>query len=785
MAIQDLYVPAATENPLGHGTSGRHLPRTRPTLEFPVTTHSKAQDYAHASFLLLFMTGCGAAAMILCALPSGELTANTRYLVVAFLFGAVFYLRRHAAQKGPPILLAISMASVIAGVFFLSTVLLPLPWLAVGLAVAGLVSEAFRFRKHYLHCATAGLFSPKLVASFRRRHRLPPGVRAGATITGFNDAVVSYLTYNRAGVSAPGVLCSPAGGYRERLARTMAVVVLSTVAWASWDATDTMADQASSESREGEMNFYQPLGALAVWFMANFLATCSFAGKAYALQQRQFSTEAWPGLLERLRTSPDPVERNSLWLGFVECDRSPILYPVKSLFRHVWLVGKTGSGKTAYLMFLIDQLIDRGDLSVIYLDLKAMSFEVLAGMQNSAARISQRLGTTIPVKHFTLDHGQATFLLDIFPQQWWTRLPSPQRTGVVLSALSLAYSRAYGESFYTDSAYDLVHFVLQRHPDVRSWADLQVRMEEAIRYAKPWELSEEVKRDGGHAALVVKRLAALPAINNYGAHSSSVAQNAIDFSAAFQSPQHAYFALSAIQNGLVAGEVGRLAIAALLNTACAMKQRSHGVVLIIDEFQELVTSQLGLLLAQARGLGIGVILANQTTSQLVTKDCDLRPIVEGNTSLQAWFQITDDVGREQMKRLGGQQIVEFTSRHVSSREPFQTSYTFSEQIVDRVPGTLVSAVSSDPRRCMLRLTDNEGYACYGDLMFVAQTMYHQTESQYKACCAMPWPAATAETLINTAPPASALAPPAPGPAGPQTRGRSNRLGRKKPPPGNP
>ncbi len=326
----------------------------------------------------------------------------------------------------------------------------------------------------------------------------------------------------------------------------------------------------------------------------------------------------------------------------------------------------------------------------------------------------------------------------------------------MLSALSVSYSQAFGQSYFRDAAFELAFFVLTRHPDIASWAEFREHTEDAIRHAKPWELNPESKRDGAHVLLIIKRLADLPALNDYGQHPQQVLDTAIDFAEAFKSPHHYHFALPVIANGFIAGEVARIVLSSLLSAAYAAKQRRTKVVLVIDEFGEAVSGDLEPLLTQARGLGIGVILANQTSSQLVKPDCDMRPIIEGNTSLQIWMQSTDREGREQMQRLGGQHIVHLKTKTFG---PNGSSVSRNEHVTDRVSPNLISEVGSDPRRMLVRITDNDDYACYGDMIFAGRTMFHESKNAYETACGMAWPAQGFGTFINTGPPPSSPPPP--------------------------
>lgn len=802
MSAKNFRVPSATANPLNHAANRLRLPRSRPTIEFPVVTHAPDADRAHAALMLLGLLGCCLARTLLSLIRPLE-HAMTYFLplflagyVLLGLFGAA--LRRLNAARGSTgpgprrILFIVSIAAMA------SVLLAQLPFVTTPIALFALVLNGWQFRRHYVHRATAGMLDAKTIENFRRHGRLPTGLRPRSSLAGFRDAVVSYLTYNRAEVDAPGVLQSPAGSYTRRIAGVFILVLLLNATMHSWLAEMPPAGLPAGSAATELLPFPSVLVAAAapvgLWFAAALLFVGGIAGKAYALRCAQMSVNHLRRLVDRMRSSVDKIERESILLGLVEADGSPILYHIGRFLRHVWLCGKTGSGKTAFLMLNLYQLIYRGDYSVIVIDMKSVTFELLACLQDAAAKASRSFKRPIPVKYFTLENGDSTYLFNIFEQSWWKSLVPAQRAAVVLSALSLIYARIYGRSYYTDACYEFMHYVLERYPDVRSWIELRRRMQDTVRHARSWELSDSAKRDGEHAMFIVNRLAAIPSLNDYGQHPKAVLDGAIDFTDAFSTPRHFYFGLGAVRNPLIAGEVGRLVVAAVLNAAYVAKRKRSPmkVILAIDEAQELTTEHLDTILSKARAFGVGVILCNQHTGQLVTPDYDLRPIVE-SASLQAWFQVPDAIGREQLGRLGGQQIIELESRHEHYGDDSRTTRSYTEHLVDRVPPTLISEVNADDSRFFIRLTENAGYACYGDLIFTARSVFHQSKKAYEACCAMPWPAPTPNTVVNGPLPPAVLHPPHPAASPPgggappmaSPHGRTRQLGRRRPLPGTP
>jgi hypothetical protein len=399
------------------------------------------------------------------------------------------------------------------------------------------------------------------------------------------------------------------------------------------------------------------------------------------------------------------------------------------------------------------------------LDAKATSPELLYTMRRSSRVAEKRHGRKSSVTHFTLEEGRETAAFNVFKQDWWASLTSTQKAGVICSALGLIYGTGYGRGYYTDANYTFVHFVIRRHRNITSWIELRDKMHEAIRSAK--QLSDKTKAAGDHVLYCVERLADLPALNHQG--------ETIDFANAFARPCHYYFDLCGIRNTLVSREVGKLISASLVNTGAATKTRHVPVVFVIDEFQELVSEGLADLLVQCRSLGIAVILSNQVSSQLITPDCDLRATVQGNTSMQMWMAVTDEIGREELRNLGNQK--EETRFSTSYRDGQITGVSRRDQVVERINGNAVSAMSADVGQFFLRLTENSGYSTYGDAIFMARSMFHQTKKTYEADCKRDWPTGTPGTLINRE---GHVDVPTPSPTTVETtkprRRKANRLG---------
>lgn len=756
MARKDFLVPPASENPFDK----KAWRRGRPTVAMPLRNPEPEHDNRHA---LRMIANCLPLAL-LSAGVSMLIVPNTSYLLLGVLAAVPFlvvvmYLDQ-SLRVLPILLAAVGLCAfhVAVAEIELTRYLLPL------IAVVAVILLGLSVRRHYIAAATAGMLDQDSINNFRRSFTLPKGLKPRSSMAGSWDAMVSFLTYNRPRADLPGVFRSPSGNCDSRIAQL--IVCVATMAYAGTTCTFAATSGVPHAYSDHpyiisvqifSLVFLNPISVVPLCLTTCWLFTVGFAGRAYALKRVQVSHRHCRRLARRMRDSTDPQEAGSIWLGVVDFMRSPIYYSVSQLFKHAWIIGKTRSGKSAFLGFILDQLIARDEVSIVHINFKDDTNEPLAAMIESTSRVGREKGRHVPLKHFGLNHGDSTYLFDIFHQRWWTTLSAEQRAGVILSTLSLLYSRSYGQSWYTDTCFEMLFYVLERHPDIASWEQLHDRIQEAIRYAPEWELSSQVKHDGEHVRLVLRRLSRIAALNQEG-HSQPIINNAIDFANAFESPCHYYFGLSAIRAPLVAAEVGRLVVGSLLQTATSLKHRRCKVLLVVDEWQEMVTKDIGQVLSLASGADIGVILANQTTSQLLTPDYDLCPIVEGNTALQAWFAVTDRNGRAQMNDLGGQEIMNLNSTNLDGFWNEPVSYQEREIIENRVHPTLISKITSDPDLFALRLTDNEGYTCYRDLTFIARKFFHQGKHEYEAAKAMPWPGATVATLVNATRPHRRKAP---------------------------
>jgi hypothetical protein len=186
--------------------------------------------------------------------------------------------------------------------------------------------------------------------------------------------------------------------------------------------------------------------------------------------------------------------------------------------------------------------------------------------------------------------------------------------------------------------------------------------------------------------------------------------NEIDFARAIEESHVVYFFTPTLSEPMTARLVAGLGLYTAINAA--MQRTKHGlpkryIRIFIDEFQEIVGRNLGALLAQARKFSIQTLcLANQSTSQLETRDTSLVDAIFEGTSLKLYYTCvgkrdTEDLqslSKDKAKILGG----------TSSQRFAQTTST-REVIVPSLERDTILDVSSSFGHAFVVMNDGQGH----------------------------------------------------------------------------
>jgi TraM recognition site of TraD and TraG len=547
----------------------------------------------------------------------------------------------------------------------------------------------------------------------------------------------SWLSYNPGRLDAPGVL-------QVRLRRFSLRVILLI-------ACTYLVAHAHSTSPDRGVWFFDLVIDAAIVFVLPMMLALPVLVDADRYRAEPAVPEEWERIVRGIHASADPIERDSLFLGRVVSDGSPVLVP-RAVFReHAHVLGDSGSGKTSLgLLPFLEQMVAFGDCSVVVLDMKGDSGELLATLQSAADRAQNRTGRIMPVKHFTNRSDRSTFAFNPLTQPFWDHLDPYVRTDLLTNALGLNYGTDYGAGYFSSANAAVLHHVLTKYPDARTFRELAERTGHALATASKRDLRPEVRTAGGHVQMILDRLGSFDALN-VGPNEDApdhVRANTIDFTAPFRDPQIIYFHLSATLAPGTAPEIGRLAIASLIAAAAESVHRRQ-VYLVIDEFQRVVAHNLETLLQLARSLNIGVILANQTMQDLKTPGLDLIPSLESNCRLRQWFAVSSTADRKRLSEGSGQTVELKGSFDYGLLRPewswlwklIWPSASVTEELKPRLSENDVMLVTDHPNRSILTITRGSGYAQYGGLPVVIESHFHIPEEEYRRRRMLPWPGA--------------------------------------------
>ena len=454
--------------------------------------------------------------------------------------------------------------------------------------------------------------------------------------------------------------------------------------------------------------------------------------------------KAWKESVDHLKQTENPVLRKSVFMGRVMTDQSPLLVPIETFREHVHFLGDTGTGKTSMgLLPLMEQLMSRGDCSVVVIDLKGDSQELLTTLQCSAEQASRRTGADVPVKHFSNQSDRSSFVFNPLTQPHWNEFGLYTRTDILCAAMGLNYGSDYGAGYYSSTNAGVLYHTMMTYPSLVTFRDLADRLGHVAIKAKKRELHPEVRRAGVHVHEVLKRLASFDSMNvtDNGDHDAEVTRNAINMEAVFRQPHGLYFHLPATLAPGSSPEIARLVTYFLLSAA-AHTERKHQVYLVIDEFQRMVAQNIEYILQLARSMDVSVILANQSMQDLKAGKADLIPTIDANCRYRQWFGVSAFEDRQRLTDSSGETIQLLRSESFGTSEKGSThNVGWTEHVIPRLTSNHILLASDHPRQSIVRISRGAGYAQFGGMPFVVESDYHISQAEYERRRAVPWPKA--------------------------------------------
>jgi len=536
--------------------------------------------------------------------------------------------------------------------------------------------------------------------------------------------LTSFFNYPDSANTPPGLIASPGGAISLRPLPWATFLLAFCGGW--------LLNKQEAAAADFWQSFLAATSVAAVLMMlvvvvaATPIATASDAKK-------------WQAAVEANSNSQLPLHRDSLYIGTVAADGSPVQVDRSLVMEHVHLLGATGAGKTSMgLVPLIEQLLRPGNASVIVIDLKGDSLELLAAAHAANVGLRNRTGRELPLRVFTLESGTKTFGFNPLLTTGWRQLSILERTDVICNALGLNYGLGYAREFFTSCNSAPILGGSLANPDAMSLRQLHRDVEHNLRSANPLAMMPEMKRSAMHAWYTLSRMAMLDAINVTGPRldTPDVMDHQIDLASFYTIPQIAHFKLPVTTAPTTAPAIARL-VAHFLLVAGKHVQRKNKVYLVVDEFQKMATEGLDQLFQMARSLDVGIVLANQSMSDLTAANVALAGSIEANCHWRQWFSI------------GNQSELEALSRLFGTREEVRYSTTYtnngmaSTARIEEVPrATLLDlqSFSDDPSLSILKITgDRKGYGKYRGIPFVVRSAFHITQAEYEQRKKYQWP----------------------------------------------
>jgi hypothetical protein len=483
---------------------------------------------------------------------------------------------------------------------------------------------------------------------------------------------------------------------------------------------------------------------------------------------------------EKLRTSNNALERDCLFMGTHPTKDFPFLLQSKMLCEHMHILGAPGSGKTSIgLMSLMMQLVRKNDGAVVVIDLKGDPL-----LFHTARLEAEATGRSF--KYFTNLPNRATYVFNPFDREIYDKLTLMDAVGLLVNSLNLSHGSDYGRAWFSTASRILLKRAFEaaypsaetpkrrgrpkkRHATapnpIESFADLNLVIQYLMN-GKDGKNYEAAK----HLSFVVEQLSEMEQLNlapdRLSGECHPALEQAIHMPEVLREKSVVYFYLGGLVDSAAAGELGRLAIYALL-TACSQHFDTHGATrayCLVDEAQSVIAQNISNVLAKARSYGLSMTLAHQSMSQLNPPGgADLREIVTNCTATKQYFAVRDMETIRRISFLSGQTryanlaysngVESLQAGRIGFSEivPDETGVTgvkVVESVGERLTPHDIQTIGSDPERCILAFEQGMGLTQYLGY-FPAKVTWPISKEKAEERAAMPWPASSEATIIVT------------------------------------
>lgn len=569
-----------------------------------------------------------------------------------------------------------------------------------------------------------------------------------------------FLVYDAEAQGAPGIWSPTHVSARDRRRLALvAVIAMHTVAglMLGWNATTTSPPWLTS-------NVFA--NAIISSLCSSEFILCCLMPFALLMRVHQFClrrsrlNNLSHSLNYALRTQHSPVtlqdcdgrtirEADHIYLGWEPFRRFPVMVHRPLLHEHGYIQGDSGSGKTSLgLIPLVANLIGTRnsrvseDPAVVIFDLKGDK-----ALFETARRFAWAAGKTF--KHFTPELNRSSFHFNPFLDMEGQNRSMVQVAELLLDALALNHGEGYGRTYFSRRSRDLLLDALSEQPRAATFEDLLSTLQRLVQ-AQP-----AAYKDAFELMATIRALTCYPQLNVRPG--TTPPEHTIHMPSVLAERQVVYFWLPSATESVSVREIGKLALYSLLSAAIARQPSSEEdraddarfgprrAYLVIDEFQRLVGENFKVVLEQARSFGIGVILANQSISELKTASADLRNTVRTNTRIKMHFSVQNPADLKELSEASGEDLVThrgsaWTSpASLFSKADDMQTVTTSFAMKPRLTPSDLLAISDHPRRFVLQVSRGSGLTQFGGRAIPVETQYFMTALEYEESLRAPWP----------------------------------------------
>lgn len=516
-----------------------------------------------------------------------------------------------------------------------------------------------------------------------------------------------------------------------------------------------------------------PLCILVAAFAPNVRKLKKLEGKLND-EKKEDQRSEWQWYVDRIRTSPHVAkdametkvrESDHLFIGIEEQFGYPVLLDRKVLSEHTYIAGETGSGKTSMgIMPMLIQLIRGSEQTnpedgrtsrspvppIVILDLKgdpALFHTVKAEAEFRATQDAVAGGMDPENKEgieavkkkafafFSPEKDRSSHVFNPFDNLDYGSHSIIQICNILIDSLSLNHGEGYGRGYYTAKNRLALASALASENKPTNFKELLNNVHK--------EVGKGGTRDLYELLAVIDALLHYPQL---GTGEGVPEDQIIRMSEVIEQRRVVYFYLPAAMESISVREIAKLALFTLF-TAMIKRQRSgvdgaspRQCYVFIDEFQRIAGENFKIILEQARGFGLGAVLANQCQSDLKTVSADLRPTIRTNTRTKFFFSMSDPMEIQDLTTTSGQEIATLqTYASIPGTMEKGAGSSAIESLKNRITINDILAISDSPTGMIMQVSRGSGYSQFGGRPVMVRSTWPIPSEHYQYYAEQPWP----------------------------------------------